>query len=121
LVAKPPVIAGASRAAGVVGLVTSVLYIGLLVGAGDSSRIPAGAVWFTLMFGAGLLAWFADRADRRRTGRRMLWAAFAIFFVLGVLSIFTIGILFLLASLLCVYSLSRSLAAPHHDAQAEEV
>lgn len=120
MIERPPLIAGASRAAGAVGLVTSILYVGLLVGSGDSSRIPMGAAWFALMFGAGLLAWFADRASQVRVGRRMLWGAFLIFFILGVLSIFTIGILYLLASVLCVYALSRSVGAPKPSAAGDE-
>lgn len=119
---KPPLIAGASRAAGVVGMLTVLLYVGLLIGAGGISEIPKVAGWSLLIFGAGagLLAWFADRGATVRTGRRMLWAAFAIFFTLGVLSIFTIGVLFLLASVLCVYSLSRSIGAPSRETPAGE-
>lgn len=61
--------------------------------------------WFALMAGAGLLALLADRA-RSPWGRRMVWVAFAMFLGLGVLSLFSIGILYLAASLLALFSLS---------------
>jgi hypothetical protein len=41
----------------------------------------------------------------------MMWAAFVVFFVLGVVSIFTVGILYLMAAVLSIFSLSRSESA----------
>lgn len=102
----PPLIVWASRGAGGIGLVTALLYVALVVGAGDSASTLTAMGWLVAMAGAGLLAWFADRASTK-AGRRMIWIAFALFFVLGVLSIFTIGILYLIASVLSVVSLSR--------------
>lgn len=117
---KPELISGASRAAGAVGIVSAVLYLGILVGTdGDTSVVPTVG-WFLVMMTAGLLAWFADRVETVRTGRRMLWAAFLTFFALGVISIFTIGVLFLIASLLCVLALSRSLGTVAKDQPVEE-
>jgi hypothetical protein len=104
---KPPLIAWASRGAGAVAIVTAMLYLGLIVGEDQTGQLPASIAWFTFMAGAGLLAWFADRA-KVEVGRRMVWGAFGILFVIGVLSIFTIGMLFLLASVLAVFSLSKT-------------
>jgi MFS superfamily sulfate permease-like transporter len=87
-------------------MVTAILYLALIIGEGDRGQIPEALVWLFFMAGAGLAAWFADRTSLR-TGRRMMWAAFVGFFVIGVLSIFTIGIVYLLASVLSVIALSR--------------
>jgi hypothetical protein len=38
----------------------------------------------------------------------MMWLAFVLFFVLGVLSVFTVGLLYLIAAVLSIFSLSRS-------------
>lgn len=102
----PGLIPWASRGAGGMGIVTSILYLALIFGERDNSQIPVAIGFFIVMAGAGLLAWFADRAPLR-TGRRMMWAAFVLFFVLGVISIFTIGILYLIASVLSIFSLSH--------------
>lgn len=107
----PPLIPWATRGAGAIGIVTAVLYLALVIGAGDNANVPIAMVWFALMGGAGLLAWFADRAPAR-TGRRMMWAAFTLFFVIGVVSIYTIGILYLIASVLSIFSLSRRSPGP---------
>ncbi|MEX0795774.1 MAG: hypothetical protein WEB67_11745 [Acidimicrobiia bacterium] len=37
-----------------------------------------------------------------------MWAAFVVFFTLGVISVFTVGVLYLMAAVLSVFSLSRS-------------
>jgi hypothetical protein len=108
--AKPPLISGASRAAGAVGAVTSIVYLVLVISEGDS-EVWAWLGWFAVMMSASILAWFADRKASPRVGRRMVWIAFLTFFVVGVLSIFTIGVLFLIAAVLAVFSLSRSVAA----------
>lgn len=102
----PGLISWASRGAGGIGIVTSILYLALIFGAGDRSELAVALSFFAFMAGAGLLAWFADRVSLR-TGRRMMWAAFVLFFVLGVISIFTIGILYLIASVLSIFSLSH--------------
>lgn len=101
-----PLITWASRGAGVVGLVSSVLYISIVLGQGDPSLVPLALVYFAFMAGGGFVALFADRAAQR-TARRLMWPAFAVFFVLGVLSILTIGVLFLIAAVLAIFSLSR--------------
>ena len=102
-----PLIPWASRAAGGLGVVTALLYLGLVLGIEQSSNaLPSAIGWFVAMSGGGLLAWFADR-QKPEIGRRMMWAAFAVFFIIGVLSILTIGVLFLIASVLSIFSLSK--------------
>lgn len=61
-------------------------------------------IWFSVMAGAGLLAWFADRFALA-TGRRLMWVAFGLFLALGVLALLSIGFLYLVASLLAIVSL----------------
>ncbi len=103
---RPPLIAWASRGAGAIGLVTAVLNLGLIVGSGDGG-VPLAIGLLLVMGSAGLAAWYADRMAPA-IGRRMMWAAFVVFFVLGVISIFTVGILYLMAAVLSIFSLSRS-------------
>lgn len=103
---RTPLIAWASRGAGAIGLVTAVLNLGLIVGSGDGG-VPLAIGLLLVMGSAGLAAWYADRMAPA-TGRRMMWATFVVFFVLGVISIFTVGILFLMAAVLSIFSLSRS-------------
>lgn len=94
----------ASRTSGGIGIVTAFLYFGILLGENDPSQIPEALGWFSVMAGAGLLAWFADRVAPT-TGRRMMWVAFGLFLALGVLAIFSIGVLYLIASLLAIVAL----------------
>lgn len=89
-----------------IGLASAVLYISLILGQGEPSLVPLALVYFALMAGAGFVALFADRTPDR-TARRLAWLAFAVFFVIGVLSILTIGVLFLIAAVLTIFSLSR--------------
>jgi hypothetical protein len=100
-----PLVSWASRGAGGVGLITAVLYLGILLGEADPSQVPEAIAWFAVMAGAGLLAWFADRAEPR-IGRWIVVGAGVLFLVLGVLAIFSIGILYLIACSLALYSLS---------------
>ena len=101
-----PLIPWASRAAGGLGVVTALLYLGLVLGVEQGNALPSAIGWFVAMSGGGLLAWFADR-QKPEIGRKMMWAAFAVFFIIGVLSILTIGVLFLIASVLSIFSLSK--------------
>ena len=103
---KPPLIAWASRGAGAIGLVTAVLNLGLIIGS-DGGGVPLAVGLLVVMGGAGLAAWYADRMAPG-PGRRMMWASFVVFFVLGVLSVFTVGLLYLIAAVLSIFSLSRS-------------
>lgn len=108
---KPPLIAWASRGAGAIGLVTAVLNLGLIVGSGDAG-VPLAIGLIVVMGASGLAAWYADRMVPA-TGRWTMWAAFAVFFVLGVVSIFTVGVLYLMAAVLSIFSLSRSTPGPN--------
>lgn len=101
-----PLIPWASRAAGGLGVVTALLYLGLVLGVEQGNALLSAIGWFVAMAGGGLLAWFADR-QKPEIGRKMMWAAFAVFFIIGVLSILTIGVLFLIASVLSIFSLSK--------------
>jgi hypothetical protein len=89
--------------------VTAVLNLGLRVGSG-SGGVPLAIGLLVVMGAAALAAWYADRVAPAR-GRMMMWAAFVVFFVLGVVSIFTVGILYLMAAVLSIFSLSRSESA----------
>ncbi len=85
---------------------TAVLNLGLIIGSGDSG-VPLAIGLIVVMGASGLAAWYADRMTPA-TGRRMMWAVFVAFFVLGVVSIFTVGVLYLMAAVLSIFSLSRS-------------
>lgn len=85
---------------------TAVLNLGLIVGSGDGGA-PLAIGLSVVMGASGLAAWYADRMAPA-TGRRMMWAAFVVFFVLGVISIVTVGVLYLMAAVLSIFSLSRS-------------
>jgi MFS family permease len=104
--AKPPLIAWASRGAGAIGLVTAVMYLGLIIGT-DEGGAPLAVALLAVMTGAAVMAWFADRFAPA-PGRRMMWLAFVLFFVVGVLSVFTVGLLYLISAVLSIFSLSRS-------------
>ncbi len=104
--AKPSLVAWASRGAGAIGLITALLNLGLIVGTGDAG-VPLAIGLLVVMGASGLAAWYADRMAPA-TGRRVMWAAFIVFFGLGVISIFTVGVLYLMAAVLSIFSLSRS-------------
>jgi peptidoglycan biosynthesis protein MviN/MurJ (putative lipid II flippase) len=86
--------------------VTAVLNLSLIIGSGDGG-VPLAIGLLVAMGASGLAAWYADRMAPA-TGRRMMWAAFVVFFVLGVISVFTVGVLYLMAAVLSIFSLSRS-------------
>lgn len=85
---------------------TAVLSLGLVIGSGDGG-LPVAIGLSVVMGASGFAAWYADRMATA-TGRRTMWAAFVVFFVLGVISIFTVGVLYLMAAVLSIFSLSRS-------------
>jgi hypothetical protein len=108
------VVVWASRTAGIVGLITAALYLGLLLDEANDGSLTLTVVWCSVMTGAGLLALFADRFQVAM-GRRMLWVAGGMFLVLGVLSIFSLGLLFLAATVLTGISLVWRPAPPDTD------
>ncbi len=78
----------------------AVLYLGIIAGQDDGfSFWPV--FWFLTMSTGGLAAWFADRA-KFDTGRRMAIAAMVAFLLIGLLSILTIGVVFLAAAILAL-------------------
>lgn len=85
---------------------TAVLSLALIIGSGDGG-VPLAIGLLVVMGSSGLGAWYADRMAPAR-GRWMMWAAFVVFFVLGVISIFSVGVLYLMAAVLSIFSLSRS-------------
>ncbi len=91
-------------------MITAFLYLGILLGEADPSQVPEAIAWLAVMAGAGLLAWFADRAEPR-IGRWLVVGAGVLFLVLGVLAIFSIGVLYLIACSLALYSLSGGIGS----------
>ena len=84
-------------AAGAFGLVTLGIYIAALVNEGNNT-ISEVAPWLAAMIVASALALVGAKASDRTVARRMLLAAAILFGVLGMLAIFSVGILFLAAS-----------------------
>ncbi len=72
------------RVAGVIGILSGILFLAIILGLGEPSGIGLEVVWLVLMLAAGLLAWFADRSVQR--GRMMAMSAAGIFFLLGMFS-----------------------------------
>lgn len=88
------------RIAGVIGLTSAVIYIGVVFGQEDTSLLPQAFFWFGVMLMAGLLAWFADRFEHR--GRRSAMIAAGLFFVVAVFSSMVFAMVYLLATVLSV-------------------
>jgi hypothetical protein len=88
------------RIAGIIGLASAVIYIGVALGQEDTSLLPQAFFWFGVMFTAGLLAWFADRLEQR--GRRSAMIAAGLFFVVAVFSDTVFAMVYLLATVLSV-------------------
>lgn len=87
-------------------MIAAIIYLALLLGASDGSEVPLAMVYLAAMAGAAALAWFADRLSVV-IGRRVMWAAFTVFFILGVLSPLPIGMLYLVATVLALVALAR--------------
>jgi len=80
----------------VVGFAMVVIYVALILGEGTSSFLDA-LPWGTLMALPAAAALASAYIKDRRIARNMLVAAAVIFLVLGLISIFSIGLGFLLA------------------------
>lgn len=93
-------------AAGVVGLVTVGIYIAILVSEGNNTMSEV-APWAGAMIVASVLALVGAKANNRTVARRTLLAASVLFGVLGVLAIFSIGILFLGAAAMSAVEYAR--------------
>lgn len=85
--------------AGVVGLFALGIYIAVLVGEGNNT-VSEVAPWAGAMLVASVLALVGARASDRTLARTTLLVATVLFGVLGVLAIFSIGVLLLGASVL---------------------
>ena len=93
-------------AAGVVGLLALGIYIAILVGEGNNT-ISEVAPWVGVMIVASVLALVGARVNNRTVARRTLLAATVLFGVLGMLAIFSIGLLFLGASVMSAVGHAR--------------
>ena len=93
-------------AAGVVGLITLGIYIAVLVSEGNNT-ISEVAPWAGAMIVASALALVGAKANDRIVARRTLLAATVLFGVLGMLAIFSIGVLFLGASVMSAVGHAR--------------
>ena len=95
------------RIAGIIGVVTALIYLGGVLGQGDTQFLPQAVVWFAVMLSAGLLAWFADKLEAR--GRTAAIVAASLFFGLGVFSGSVVFVVtFLVATVLAVAGLTGS-------------
>ena len=93
-------------AAGVVGLITLGIYIAILVSEGNNTIFEV-APWVGAMIVASVLALVGAKANNRTVAKRTLLAATVLFGVLGVLAIFSIGILLLGASVMSAVGRAR--------------
>lgn len=94
------------KAAGAIGVVSSLVYMAGVMGQEDRAFLPQALFWFAVMLSAGVVAWFADRARQHR--RRMAMASGVTFFVLALFSNVVFTIIFLVALVLVVVGLSAS-------------
>ena len=93
-------------AAAVIGLVTSALYVGIIMVEGNNT-LSQTAPWAATMLTASALALLGAVTPKQSTARGALLAAFVVFAVLGFLAIFTIGILFIGAAVLLAVCLAQ--------------
>ena len=94
------------KAAGAIGVVSSLVYLAGVMGQEDATFLPQALFWFAVMLCAGVVAWFADRS--RQHGRLMAMASGVAFFVLALFSNIVFTIVFLLALVLVVVGLAAS-------------
>lgn len=92
--------------AGIVGSILVGVYVALFVGEGDNS-IAAMAPWASLMLVAAALAFVGAAAKSRRVVRAALLGATIVFGAIGLLAIFTIGILFIAAAVMSGVALAK--------------
>jgi len=93
-------------AAGVVGLTALGIYIAVLVGEGNNT-VSEVAPWAGAMLIASVLALVGANASDRTLIRITLLSATVLFGVLGLLAIFSIGALFLGASVMSAIEYAR--------------
>ena len=93
-------------AAGVSGLIALGIYVAVIVGEGNNT-IAEVAPWVVAMLVPSVLALVGATVNSGTTGRVTLLAAAVLFGLLGVVAIFSIGILFLVASVMSAVEYSR--------------
>lgn len=89
--------------AGVLGFVMVGIYLVLVLGEGNNSFI-AVAPWVVAMSLAAVLALIGAVSESDRRSRTLLLFAAVIFLVIGVVSIFSLGIGFLVAGALALFA-----------------
>jgi len=92
--------------AGVVGLITLGIYVAVLVGEGNNT-VSEVAPWAVAMLIASVLALVGANASDRTLARFTLLSAGVLFGVLGVLAIFSVGVLLLGASVMSAVEYAR--------------
>ena len=93
-------------ASSIIGLVTLGIYVAIIVSEG-SNAFTEVAPWAGTMALASVLAFVGARASNGTVARSTLLAATVLFGLLGVLAIFSIGILFLGASVMSAVEFAR--------------
>lgn len=88
------------RIAGSIGIVSSLFYLGGVLGQSDTAYIPQAIFWFSVMALAGAAAWFADRSMVH--GRKLAKGATLAFFLLGLMSSVVLAVAFVAAVVLAV-------------------
>jgi hypothetical protein len=98
-------------AGGVLGIVTLGVYVAIIVAEANDSFADV-APWAGAMLGASVGAiagsWFLPR----RLGRLLLRVAAVVFLIVGVVAIFSIGVLLLVAGVLCLMTSEQSASGP---------
>ena len=92
-------VSAAGVCGGVLTLVASALYVNILVSQGDTS-VAQATPWVALFVSVGLLGLAASFTTRPRLRLQAFAVCAGVMLMVGVLAIFSIGILLLVASLL---------------------
>ena len=94
---------------GVLGIAALGVYLAIIVSEGNDST-AAVAPWAGAMAGASIGAIAGSLLLPRRLGRLFLRAAALVFLIVGLAAIFSIGLLLLIAGVLCLVTSERSVA-----------
>jgi len=93
------IVSAAGVCGGVLTLAAAVLYVNILVSQGDTS-VARAAPWVVLFVSVGLLGLAASFTTRPRLRLQVFAVCAGVMLMVGVLAIFSIGILLLVAGLL---------------------
>ena len=110
------VVSAAGVCGGVLTLVAAALYMNILVSQGDTS-VAQATPWVALFVSVGLLGLAASFTTRPRLRLQVFAVCAGVMLMVGVLAIFSIGILLLVASLLfasAAMSARRTAGAVEH-------